>query len=92
MPILSLDLLEYSFHDKRPSFFADVHRHIEFIKCVIDEKHERDCQYIQDTYDTFIETIKSTTTKPVDTFNKRCGKKERFNISLLLILLSLNCS
>ena len=86
MPILSLDIFEHSIHD-RPSFFADVHRHIEFIKCVvIDEKHERDCQYVQDTYDRLIETIKSTTTKPVGTFNKRCGKKERFNIFLLLIL------
>ena len=72
MPILSLDMFRLSSHD-RPSFFADVHRHIEFIKCVVlDEKQERDCQYVQDMYDKFIE---STTTEHADTFNKTCGKK-----------------
>ena len=67
-------MFEYSFDDcnDKPSFFADVHRHIEFINCVVvDEKQERDCQIIQDAYDRFIETTKT----PVDTFNKTCGKK-----------------
>ena len=67
-------MFEYSFDDcnDKPSFFADVHRHIEFINCVVvDEKQERDCQIIQDAYDRFIEK----TTTPVDTFNKTCGKK-----------------
>ena len=70
-------MFEYFSDDcKLPSFFADVHRHIEFIKCVVvGEKQERDCQIIQDAYDRFVETTKTTT--PVDTFNKSCGKKRK---------------